>query len=112
MDKLLIDAEFMRIGYALAIPLIFIYFLTVIIKNQMVKWFFSFFKMLAYFGLAYAMWIYYKDAKTVDIVSAFTFIFCCLESADNFISCISMPIEHIREYKERKFQEETNNMFK
>lgn len=43
MDKLLIDAEFMRIGYALAIPLIFIYFLTVIIKNQMVKWFFSFF---------------------------------------------------------------------
>ena len=34
MDKLLIDAEFMRIGYALAIPLIFIYFLTVIIKNH------------------------------------------------------------------------------
>lgn len=99
MDNIMIPVEFMKIGYVVAIPLIVTYFVTVLVKNDMVKFFFCFLKTVVYFTLAYFMWKYYQGKDQIDIISAFTFIFCCFESADNLISLLSIPIEYIRKIR-------------
>lgn len=94
MDKLVIPIEFMKIGYIWAIPMVITYFLTIRVKKQYAKPILYLMKMLSYLGLAGLMWKYYQTKIEIDVVSAFTFIFCCLEAADNFISLMSILVEN------------------
>jgi hypothetical protein len=99
MNDILIPVEVIKIGYTLAIPLIVLYIVIAFAENQVVKCAIYFLKSLAYFILAWVMWKYYNGKENIDIISAFTFIFCCFESVDNAISLISIPIEYIRKIK-------------
>lgn len=110
MDNLMIPVEFMKVGYVVATALIALYFFTVFVKNEFTKFIMYFFKFLAYFGLAYFMWEFYKTREGIDIVSAFTFIFCCIESADNIISFLSIPIEYMRKIHENRKMYEIQKM--
>lgn len=102
MSDILIPVEFLKMGYTLAFPLIALYLVISFVENQVVKCVIYFFKSLAYFGLAWVMWKYYNGKEQIDIISAFTFIFCCFESVDNVISLISVPIEYIRKLRKNK----------
>lgn len=106
MNDLMISVVFIKIGYVVAIPLIVLYIATLFVENQVVKCTLYFCKSLAYFELAHYMWKYYSGKEQIDIISAFTFIFCCFESADNFISLLSVPIEYIRKNRKDKFEYE------
>lgn len=103
MSNIMLPVEFMKIGYVV-VPLIVIYILMSFVKNQVVKCVLYFFKASAYFGLAYFMWIFYSGKEQIDVISAFTFIFCCFESLDNLISLLSVPIEYIRELRKAKLE--------
>ena len=106
MNNVMISTEFIKIGFTLAVPLIVIYIAMSFVENQLIKFTLYFLKALAYFGLAWFMWKYYNGKEQIDIISAFTFIFCCFESADNFISLLSIPIEYIRKIRKDKFEYE------
>lgn len=102
MSDIQLPIEFMKVGFVIAVPLLALYFVLLFVKNQLVKCVIYICKMFAYAALAWIMWSFYKNRETIDIISAFTFIFCCFESIDNFISFISIPIENIRDIVELK----------
>lgn len=106
MNDIMLPTEFMKIGFTMAVPLIILYIVISFVENQVVKCTLYFLKSLAYFGLAWFMWKYYNGKEQMDIISAFTFIFCCFESADNLISLLSVPIEYIRKTRKDKFEYE------
>lgn len=108
MSNIMLPVEVMKIGYVV-VPLIVIYILVSFVKNQVVKCVLYFLKASAYFGLAYYMWRFYGEKEQIDAISAFTFIFCCFESADNLISLLSVPIEYIREIIKDRFEYEMKN---
>lgn len=104
MDNIVIPVEFMRVGYGFVGPLLIIFFSMSFVRNQIVKCTLYFFKAVAYFGLAFLMWKFYCDKEQIEIVSAFTFIFCCFECVDNVVSLLSVPINHIHDWRETRLK--------
>lgn len=104
MSNLMIPVKFMKLGY-IVIPIMVIYIIMSFVKNQVVKGILYLLKALAYFGLAYFMWKFYDGKEQIDVISSFTFIFCCFESADNVISLLSIPIEYIHKLQECKIED-------
>lgn len=102
MNNIMLPVEVMKLGSVILLPLFVVFLILLIIKNNVVKFVLHFFKMAAYFGLAYYLWWYYKNEDQIDIISTFTFIFCCYEGLDNLISWISILVDPIREYREKQ----------
>jgi len=100
MNDVMLPIEVMRLGYGLIPVLVILYAITIFVKNDLVKALIYFFKAFAYCGLAFLMWKYYQGKEQIDIISAFTFIFCCFEGTDNILSLISIPVEKVRAIKE------------
>ncbi len=99
MDNIAISVEFMKSGWVLAIPLIFVGILTYIFNNRFIEWFFAFIKVFFYGALGFFMWKYVciNEMQEVGIVTAFTCIFCCIECGDNLVKVIGMAIKVIKE---------------
>ena len=110
MDNIMFPVEFMKIGYALTVPLLFVFLLISFVRNQLIKCTLYFVKAAAYFGLAFFMWKFYCNKEQIDVVSAFTFIFCCFECADNIVSLLSIPINYIHDCRDRKFEYKMKQM--
>ena len=104
MNEILITTEFMKLGWAAAIPLVVIGSLTYLFSNRMIEWFFALLKAFFYGMLGIFMWYYVsvKEIQEVDIVMAFTCIFCCIECGDNLVKVIGMPMQVIRNLKNEK----------
>lgn len=110
MDNLMLPVEFMKVGFAISIPLLVIFVLISFVRNQVVKCILCLCKAMAYLGLAFLMWKFYCDKEQVDVVSAFTFIFCCFESVDNIVFILSVPIEYIHKRRDEKLEYELKMM--
>ena len=100
MDKLMLPIEFVKIGYVIVIPLLIVFLLMSVVRNQVVKCILYIAKAFAYFGLAFVMWKFYQNREQIDVVSAFTFIFCCFECMDNIISILSILINNIHDFRD------------
>ena len=109
MNDIQLSIHFMKIGAVMVVPLIVTYLVLAIVKNSLIKCIVYFLKVIAYVGLALIMWNFYKNKDTIDIISLFTFTFCCFESVDNLISLISIPIEFFRDIREKEIECEINN---
>lgn len=109
MNDWMLPVEFMQLGY-IVIPLIVIYIFMSFVKNQVVKCVLYFLKALAYSTLAYFMWKFYAGKEQIDTISAFTFIFCCFESADNLVSLLSVPIEWRHKMREDRREYELKKL--
>lgn len=101
MDNIMLPVEFMKIGYVLIPVLLMVHIFALFCKSKVVKAIMYLLKAVAYGGLAYFMWIFYQGSMQIDMISAFTFIFCCFEGADNLFSLISMPFEVHEKYAEK-----------
>lgn len=99
MDEILMSVEgFMKLGWVVAIPLVVFGVLTYLFNNKFIEWVFAFIKAFFYGALGYFMWKYVsiKEIKEVDIVMAFTCIFCCIECGDNLVKVIGIVMQGIK----------------
>ena len=101
MDAIMLPVEFMKLGYIFIPAFVLFFALDIAIKNQFAKALLVLLKAFAYGGLAILMWKYYQGKEQIDIISAFTFIFCCFEAADNAVSFFAIPINIYRQSQER-----------
>lgn len=100
MDELLITTEFMKSGWALAVPLVFVGLLTYLFSNKFIEWFFALLKAFFYGALGFFMlkYVNVKEMQEVGIVTAFTCIFCCIECGDNMVKVIGMAMQVIKDF--------------
>jgi len=101
MESIMLPIDFMKWGYAFIPMLIVAYLLTMFFTGNLVKAFLYVMKAMAYGGLAYFMWKHYQGLQQIDVISGFTFIFCCYEATDNLFSLIAIPVEKFRRIKEK-----------
>lgn len=100
MSDIMITVDFMKNGWVLAIPLAIVGILTYLFNNKWIEWFFALLKTFFYGALAIFMWKYVgiKELVEIDIVTAFTFVFCCIECGDNSVKTIGMPMQAIKDF--------------
>lgn len=101
MGEMMLPVEFMKLGYIFIPVFLVLFVMEMFVKIQYVKMILLFLKALAYGGLAFLMWKFYQGKPQIDIISAFTFIFCCFEASDNLLSLIYIPINEYRHSEER-----------
>ena len=77
MSNIMLPIEFVKFGYIFIPVFGFVFVLGIFVENQFVKVLLHILKFFAYGGLAFLMWKFYQGKEQIDIVSAFTFIFCC-----------------------------------
>lgn len=101
MEKIMLPVQFMKYGY-IFIPAFIIFFIMEVLTNsQILKEVLLLLKTLAYAGLGYVIWKFYQGKQEIDVMTAFTFIFCCFEAVDNFFSLILIPIMQYKHAEER-----------
>lgn len=102
MDNISMSVEFMKIGFVLAIPIFIFGVVTYLIENKFIEWIFCFLKMFFYGSLAYFMWRYVQvnAMDEIGIVTAFTFIFSCIECGDNAVKTVGMIMKLIKNLRE------------
>lgn len=99
MEELKISVEFMKGGVVLAIPLVFLGLLMHVVKNRLIEFFFTLLKVFYYGALAVIMLKYVKTYELieVDVITAFTCVFCGLECGDNLNKLLGMIIQFIKD---------------
>lgn len=92
MDNIMIPVKYMEIGYVFIPLFIGIFLWDKFAKSQFAKAFILSFKVMVYAGLAYLMWKFYQGKEQIDLISVFTFVFCCFEAIDNMVSLLCLRV--------------------
>ena len=100
IGEVLMDVTFMKLGWVAAIPLVIIGIGIYIVNDKLMEWFFALLKVFFYGILGFWMWKYVSTSgiQKVDVITAFTCVFCCLEWGDNLTKVIGRIIQLIKEF--------------
>lgn len=99
LEEFLIDVSFMKLGWVVAILLVVMDIFIHAFNDKIVEWAFAVLKAFVYGKLGFLMWEYVSSSgfQKVDVVTAFTCMFCFLEWGDNLSKVIGRFIQGIKE---------------